>query len=333
MSLMSDIIAKAKARRMRIALPEGSDERTLRAARILTDGQIAEIILLGQPDKLNAQAKTLGFTLDGIEIVEPVTSAAYETYVDEYVQLRQHKGMTRKEALEVMKDTVFFAAMMVRNGIAHGAVSGAANTTAHVMRAGIQCVGVAEGFKTVSSFFMMILPEFRGEHHVPYFFADAALVPNPDASQLADIAIATADNWKALVGTDPNVAMLSFSTKGSATHPDVDKVIEATQLIHARRPDLNVDGELQFDAAVIPSIGERKSPGSPVAGHANVLIFPDLDAGNIAYKITQRFGKAEAIGPFVQGLNRSFNDLSRGCSTEDIVNTVAVAAVISQAQA
>lgn len=332
MAFMDKIKAKAKASLQPVVLPEGMDDRTLRAARQITDENIAKITLLGNPENIQKQAQNLGINLNDIEIIEPETAEKYDQYAEEYYQIRQHKGVTKEDALEIMKDPVFYGAMMVRNNEVKAGVSGAVNTTANVIRAGIHCVGVAEGSSLVSSFFIMIMPEFNGVKDVPFFFADSALVPNPTDEQLADIAITTADNWKALVGTEPQVAMLSFSTKGSANHEDVDKVVSATNMVKEKRPDLNIDGELQFDTAVMPSVGKRKAPDSPVAGKANVLIFPDLDAGNIGYKIAQRFGGADAIGPFVQGLNKSFNDLSRGCSAEDIVNTVAVAAVISQSK-
>jgi len=222
-----------------------------------------------------------------------------------------------------MKRDLFFGAMMVREGMVNASVAGSTASTADVLRAGIQCVGMAEGISIVSSFFLMIFPDKN------YSFADCAVVPNPDAAQLADIAISTADNHQKLTGEEPFIAMLSFSTKGSAEHELIDKVRTATETIKQKRPDLNVDGELQFDAAVIESIGKKKAPGSKVAGKANVLIFPDLQAGNIAYKIAQRWGKAEAVGPMVQGLRKPYFDLSRGASVDDIVNTAAIAILMS----
>lgn len=222
-----------------------------------------------------------------------------------------------------MKRDLFFAAMMIREGMANGSVAGSTAATADVLKAGIQCIGMPEGISIVSSFFLMILPDKT------YSFADCAVVPAPDVEQLADIAVSTAINHRKLTGEEPYIAMLSFSTKGSAEHESADKVIQATELVRKKHPELNVDGELQFDAAIIDSIGRRKAPGSSVAGRANVLIFPDLNAGNIGYKIAQRLGKAEAIGPVVQGLQKPFFDLSRGCSVEDIVNTSAIAVLMS----
>jgi phosphate acetyltransferase len=218
---------------------------------------------------------------------------------------------------------LFFAAMMVTENMADGSVAGSASATADVMRAGIQCIGMPEGISIVSSFFLMLFPDKN------YSFADCAVVPDPDEKQLADIAISTADNHRKLTGEEPFVAMLSFSTKGSAKHEVINKVLNTTALVRSKRPDINIDGEMQFDAAVIEAIGKKKAPGSNVAGKANVLIFPDLNSGNIGYKIAQRWGKAEAVGPIIQGLKKPFFDLSRGCSVDDIVNTAAIAALMS----
>jgi phosphate acetyltransferase len=237
--------------------------------------------------------------------------------------LRKHKGITIEQAREIVVKDLFFGAMMVREGMADGSIAGSTASTGDVMRAGIQCVGMPEGISIVSSFFLMLFPD------KVFSFADCAVVPNPDSNQLADIAISTADNHRKLTDKEPFVAMLSFSTKGSAQHELIDKVIEATKVVKEKRPDLNADGEFQFDTAVIESIGKKKAPGSTVAGKANVMVFPDLNAGNIAYKIAQRLGGAEAIGPLVQGLNKPCFDLSRGCSVDDIVNTTAFAAVMS----
>lgn len=318
MDLINQIKENAKSRNKTIILPESHDERVLKAAEILTKEKIAKIITLGNPDKVLQDAKNIGVSLDGVEIIDQLTHPKFEEFSEIYFQLRQKKGMTKDSAIETMKRDIFFAAMMLREGLVDGSVAGSFASTADVMKAGIQIVGMPEGISIVSSFFLMIFPNKN------YSFADCAVVPNPTDEQLADIAISTSDNYKKLTGEEPLVAMLSFSTMGSATHELVDKVISATRIIRTKRPDLMVDGELQFDAAIIESIGKKKAPESKVAGKANVLIFPDLNAGNIGYKIAQRLGGAEAVGPMVQGLNKPFFDLSRGCSVEDIVNTTAI---------
>lgn len=316
--LLNQIKEKARSRNKTIVLPESHDERVLKAAEILTKEKICKVITLGNPAKVNEDAKKLGVDLAGVEIIDHTTHPKFDEFANIYYELRKKKGMTPEQAKETLKRNLFFAAMMLREGLVDGSVAGSFASTADVMKAGIQIVGMPEGISIVSSFFLMIFPQKN------YSFADCAVVPNPDAEQLADIAISTADNHKKLTGEEPLVAMLSFSTKGSATHELVDKVIKATELVKTKRPDLQVDGELQFDAAIIESIGKRKAPNSNVAGKANVLIFPDLNAGNIGYKIAERLGGAQAVGPMVQGLKKPFFDLSRGCSVDDIVNTTAI---------
>lgn len=318
MELLNQIKEKARTRNKTIVLPESHDERVLKAAEILTKEKICKVITLGNPAKVNEDAKKLGVDLAGVEIIDHTTHPKFDEFANIYYELRKKKGMTPEQAKETLKRDLFFAAMMLREGLVDGSVAGSFASTADVMKAGIQIVGMPEGISIVSSFFLMIFPQNN------YSFADCAVVPNPDAEQLADIAISTADNHKKLTGEEPLVAMLSFSTKGSATHELVDKVIKATELVKTKRPDLQVDGELQFDAAIIESIGKRKAPNSNVAGKANVLIFPDLNAGNIGYKIAERLGGAQAVGPMVQGLKKPFFDLSRGCSVDDIVNTTAI---------
>jgi len=318
MELINQIKENAKSKNKTIILPESHDERVLKAAEILTKEQIAKIVTLGNPNKVLIDAEKIGVNLDGVEIVNHLTHPQFDEFAEKYFLLRQKKGMTKEQAIETMKRDLFFAAMMLREGLVDGSVAGSFASTADVMKAGIQIIGMPEGISIVSSFFLMIFPDKN------YSFADCAVVPNPTDEQLADIAISTADNHKKLTGEEPLVAMLSFSTKGSATHELADKVISATNIVKSKRPDLMVDGELQFDAAIIESIGKKKAPGSKVAGKANVLVFPDLNAGNIGYKIAQRLGGAEAVGPMVQGLNKPFFDLSRGCSVEDIVNTTAI---------
>ena len=318
MELLNQIKEKARSRNKTIVLPESHDERVLKAAEILTKEKICKVITLGNPAKVNEDAKKLGVDLTGVEIIDHTTHPKFDEFANIYYELRKKKGMTPEQARETLKRDLFFAAMMLREGLVDGSVAGSFASTADVMKAGIQIVGMPEGISIVSSFFLMIFPQKN------YSFADCAVVPNPDAEQLADIAISTADNHKKLTGEEPLVAMLSFSTKGSATHELVDKVIKATELVKVKRADLQVDGELQFDAAIIESIGKRKAPISNVAGKANVLIFPDLNAGNIGYKIAERLGGAQAVGPMVQGLRKPFFDLSRGCSVDDIVNTAAI---------
>ncbi|RPI75192.1 MAG: phosphate acetyltransferase [Ignavibacteriales bacterium] len=318
MEFLQNILEKASKKRKTIILPESSDERVLQAAEVLTKNNIASIITLGKEERIRSDAEKLGADLSKVRIIDQENSDKLSDFTNIFFNLRKKKGITIEQARETLKRDLFFAAMMVKEGMADGSVAGSLASTADVMRAGIQCIGMPEGISIVSSFFLMVKPEKI------YSFADCAVVPDPDAKQLADIAISTADNHKKLTGEEAYIAMLSFSTKGSAKHEHSDKVIDSTNIIKSKRPDLKVDGELQFDAAVVDSVGTKKAPGSNVAGRANVLIFPDLDAGNIGYKIAQRWGKAEAVGPMVQGLKKPFFDLSRGCSVEDIVNTSAI---------
>lgn len=321
--LIEQIKEKAKQRRKTIVLPEAHDERVIQAAEKLQKEGICSVILLGDENKIREDAKKLNVDLTGIRIIDPLKSDKLTDFTNIYFNLRKTKGVDFEKAKEVMKNNLFFGAMMVREGMADGFVGGSASPTADVLRAGIHCVGMPEGISIVSSFFLMVLPE------KVYAFADCAVVPNPNEEQLADIAISTADNFSKLVGEEPLVAMLSFSTKGSAEHEMVDKVRKATEIVKQKRPDLKVDGELQFDAAIVEKVGKSKAPGSEIAGRANVLIFPDLNAGNIGYKIAQRLGGAEAIGPIVQGLRKPIFDLSRGCSVDDIVNTAAIACLMA----
>ena len=316
--LLNVIKLKASKLKKTIVLPESHDERVLKAASTLSKEKTVNVITLGNEDKIMNEVKKLGLDFTGVRIIDHLKSEKLSDFTNIFFNIRKHKGITIEQARKTMERDLFFAAMMVKESMADGSVSGSSSSTADVMRAGIQCIGMPEGISIVSSFFLMLFSEKS------YSFADCAVVPNPDTVQLADIAISTADNHRKLTGEEPFIAMLSFSTKGSAQHDLADKVIEATKLVKTKRPDLNVDGELQFDAAVIESIGIKKAPGSRVAGKANVLIFPDLNAGNIGYKIAQRWGKAEAVGPMVQGLKKPFFDLSRGCSVEDIVNTAAI---------
>ncbi len=323
LEFLTRIKSKAAKLNKTIILPESHDERVLKAAEILAKEKIVSVVTLGNEEKISEDAKKLGVNLNGIKIIDHTKHPKFDEFSNIYYELRKKKGMTPEQAKETLKRDLFFAAMMVREGLVDGSVAGSFASTADVMKAGIQIIGMPEGISIVSSFFLMLFPDKT------YNFADCAVVPNPDAAQLADIAISTADNHEKLTGEEPLIAMLSFSTKGSATHELADKVIEATNFVKQKRPDLKVDGELQFDAAIIESIGKKKAPGSTVAGKANVLVFPDLNAGNIGYKIAQRLGGAEAVGPMVQGLKKPFFDLSRGCSVDDIVNTASIAALMS----
>jgi phosphate acetyltransferase len=321
--LLKQIRNKAAQRKKTIVLPESHDERVLRAAEILTKEKVASIITLGNEQKIREDAQKLGVDLQGIRIIDPEKSDKLSDFSNIFYNKRKHKGVTIEQARDTIKRDLFFAGMMVSEGMVDGSVAGSFATTADVTRAAIFCVGLKEGISILSSFFLMAYPD------KVYSFADCAVNPNPDATQLADIAISTADNHKKLTGEEPFIAMLSFSTKGSAEHELVDKVRNATKLVRDKRPDLKVDGELQFDAAIVENVGKKKAPGSDVAGRANVLVFPDLNSGNIGYKIAQRLGKAEAVGPVNQGVKKPFFDLSRGCSVEDIVNTAAIACLMA----
>jgi len=293
---------------------------------------LAKVIILGNPDEIQAAAREKGVSLEKVEIENPLTSPRLTGYIDALVELRKSNGLTRADAEKILtdKDNLYYAGMMVRQGDAGGEVAGATSTTGNVLKAAFQTVGTAPGIKTVSSYFFMITktPSF-GENGI-ILFADCAVNPNPDSQALAEIAVATARNCKSFLDVDARVAMLSFSTKGSASHGDVDKVLSAIDIARKIDPSLQIDGELQADAALLPKVGEKKAPGSQVAGKANVLIFPDLDAGNIGYKLVERVAGAEAIGPVIQGLAKPVNDLSRGCSVDDIVNVVAITAVQAQ---
>jgi len=325
MEISKMIRERAKVTPKTIVLPEGEEPRMVKATKTITEEGFAKIILLGREEKIKLIAEELNVELpDTIEIINPEDSDKISKYADSYFELRKHKGLSRDEALNFLKNPLYFGALMVYQGDADGLVAGSINATGDVFRPALQTIKTAPGINIVSSCFVMVIPDCPYGDDGLIVFADCAINPNPNAEQLADIAIATAVTGKALLDIEPRVAMLSFSTKGSAKHPLVDKVIEATRIVKEKQPDLLIDGELQADAAIIPSIGERKAPGSKIAGKANVLVFPDLQAANISYKLVERLSGAEAIGPVSQGMRKPVNDLSRGCSAEDIVNVVAI---------
>ena len=330
MSMVDDIKKKAQSKLMTIVLPEGDEPRTVQAAKIIKDDGLAKPVLLGSKTAVEKTAKDTNTDITGIEIIDPATSLKAEAYAKELFELRKAKGVTEEDAAKLVQDVMYYGIMMVKTGDADGLVSGAVHTTGDMLRPALQLIKTKPGIKVVSSSFLMDCPNKNLGHHGLLVYADCVVMPNPTADELAEIGISAADTAKRLCGIEePKVAFLSFSTKGSAKHELVTKVQQAVAKAHELAPDLCLDGEMQFDAALVPEIGASKAPGSPVAGHANVLIFPDLQAGNIGYKITQRIGGAECFA-VLQGLAKPCNDLSRGCSVEDIVNTVAFTAVQAQ---
>ncbi|MCF0243994.1 MAG: phosphate acetyltransferase [Bacteroidaceae bacterium] len=327
MGLVEQIIARAKANKQRIVLPEALEERTLTAAdRVLAD-DIANLILLGNIDKIHALADKLGLkNIDKATLIDPETSEKAEEYAATLYELRKAKGVTIEKARELVKNPLYYGCMIIKMGDADGQISGALSTTGDTLRPALQIIKCSPGISCVSGAMLLITkaPQY-GEDGI-LVVGDVAVTPMPDANQLAQIAVCTAQTAKSVAGLDPRVAMLSFSTKGSAKHEVVDKVVEATKLAKEMAPDLKIDGELQADAALVPSIGEKKAPGSEIAGHANTLVFPCLEVGNIGYKLVERLGNAEALGPILQGIARPVNDLSRGCSVDDIYKMVAITA-------
>ena len=331
MSFIEDVKKKAKANLKTIVLPEAEDKRTLEAAQQIKKEGFAKLILLGNKETVEKDARNYGLDLSGIEVVDPKTSPALNDYVTCLAELRKSKGMTEEEARKLLTESnTYFAVMMVKKGDADGLVSGACHSTADTLLPPLQILKTKPRTKLVSAFFVMVVPNCSYGENGTFVFSDCGLNQNPTAEELAAIAESSAESFRFLVGKEPKVAMLSYSTMGSAKHDDVTKVQEATRIAKENNPDLLLDGELQLDAALVESVASLKAPNSKVAGHANTLIFPNLDAGNIGYKLVQRLAKAEAYGPMTQGIARPVNDLSRGCSAEDIVGVVAITAVQCQ---
>lgn len=327
MEFVESLRTKAAALGKTIVLPEAHDERMLQAAGEIVDTGLASIILLGNAETIGTKLNDMGINQEKLTIIDPELSTYRLDFARYYHEARKHKGLKEDEAAVIMKDPLFFGAMLVKKGMADGMVAGAVNSTGNVLRASFQIIGMAEGTNIVSSCFVMVKPEWEFGTNGMIVFGDCAVNPQPNAQQLADIAIDTAATAKALCGFEPKVALLSYSTGSSGVGDDVEKVVEATRLVKEKAPQLIVDGPLQLDAAIVPSVGQSKAPESPVAGQANVVIFPDLDSGNIGYKLVQRLADAEAVGPVLQGMAKGINDLSRGCTADNIVSVVAITAL------
>ncbi|MDD6484060.1 MAG: phosphate acetyltransferase [Clostridiales bacterium] len=325
-----ELKARAKQSIKTIVLAEGEELRTLKAAEIAVSEDYAKVILLGNPEKIAALAKAESVNIDGIPVIDPETSDKNGEYADTFYELRKAKGVTPEQAKETVKNPLYYGVMMVKNGDADGMVAGAVNSSANVLRPSLQILKTAPGTKLVSAFFIMNVPDCDMGSDGTFLFADCALNQDPNADEVSEIALSSAKSFEQLVGKEPQVAMLSYSTYGSAKSHLVEKMQEATRLAKEKAPDLKIDGELQLDAAIVSSVGEQKAPGSTVAGKANVLVFPDINAGNIGYKLVQRLAKAEAYGPVLQGIAKPVNDLSRGCSAEDIAGVIAITAVQAQ---
>ncbi len=330
MSFIDDMKQKAKQEIKTIVLPEATDVRTLEATQQIGKEEFAKVVLVGNKEEILEKAKENNFDISKAEIVEPKASEKYEEYVNSFYELRKNKGMTIEKANELMLDPVYFGMMMLKQGDADGLVSGAIHSTADTLRPALQIIKTAPNTKLVSTFSFMVVPNCEFGDNGVFVFSDCGLNPNPNAEELSEIAISSANSYKQLTARDARVAMLSFSSYGSASSPEVEKVQQATAMAKEKAPELILDGELQLDAAIVPEVGKSKAPASKVAGTANTLIFPDLQAGNIGYKLVERLGKAEAYGPICQGIAKPVNDLSRGCKAMDIVGVVAITAVQAQ---
>jgi len=328
--MFESIRKRASKNPKRIVLPESLEPRVIKAAKEVINEGIAELVFLGKKDKLIKEAKRFSLNLDKIEVIDYLKSDRFKFYAEEYFKLRKHSGITQEEAQKTIRRPIFYAAMMLRNDEVDGFVAGSINTSGDVAKAALHCLGVDENVGTVSSSFIILVPNCKFGDNGLFIFADCSVVPNPSSKQLSNIAISSADLMRQVLGIEPRIAMLSYSTHSSAEGNLVDKVTEATSLVRERRPDLLVEGELQVDAAIVPEVARIKAPKSKLAGDANVLIFPNLEAGNISYKLVQRLAKARAVGPLLQGLTKPCSDLSRGCSVEDIVDAIAVTVVRAQ---
>lgn len=325
MNFIESIMERAKKEKKKIVLPEAYDSRVTKAASILLDKEICDVVLLGEKEKIYETAGEAD--ISRAEIINPIKHPKFEEYTDTFYEMRKHKGMTLEKAKEMMEQVNYFGVMMVKKGHADGMVSGAVHSTADTLRPSLQILKTAAGTKIVSSFFIMVVPDCEYGENGTFLFSDCGLVMNPDENELAEIALSSAKSFEALTEKESKVAMLSFSSHGSACDPLVEKVVKATEIAKKTNPDIKLDGELQLDAAIIPKIGKSKAPESTVAGYANTLIFPDLNSGNIGYKLVERLAKAQAYGPITQGIAKPVNDLSRGCSAQDIVGVAAITAV------
>ena len=329
---LETIAERARQDKKKIVLAEGSDIRTIRAAAMVLEQGISDIVILGDEAEIKKMAASENLDISAAEIINPLTASNTSEFADMFYEMRKAKGVTPEAAAETLKNVLYYGVMMVKNGLADGMVAGAVNSTPNVLRPCLQILKTAPGTKLVSAFFVMVVPDCEYGENGTFIYSDAGLNEDPDADALSEIAISSAKSFETLVQAEPKIAMLSYSTYGSAKSPLVDKVQLATKLAKEKAPQLHIDGELQLDAAIVPAIGQSKAPGSKIAGNANVLIFPDLNAGNIGYKLTQRLAKAEAYGPITQGIAKPVNDLSRGCSAEDIVGVVAITCVQAQNQ-